>query len=193
MRFIGDVHGKMDGYLEIISSCESSVQIGDFGAGFVELPEVSKNHRVIRGNHDSPSVIKKYPNYISDGYIENGIMFIGGAWSIDWQYRVPGLTWWEDEECSIEELQGFIDSAQMHKPRIIVSHDCPSSVAKTMFLEGTHKPVYPTRTGQAFDFLFSAYKPEIWVFGHWHQNQVNKIENTYFICLNELSYIDIEF
>ena len=40
MRFIDDVHGKIDQYLKIIADCDESIQVGDMGVGFVCLNEL---------------------------------------------------------------------------------------------------------------------------------------------------------
>ena len=94
MRFIGDVHGKMDEYLGVIANCDESIQVGDFGAGFVPLPVVSERHRFIRGNHDSPSVCRESPNWIEDGAHMGDMFFCGGAFSIDRYRRHVGIDWW---------------------------------------------------------------------------------------------------
>ena len=64
MRFIGDVHGKMGDYLHITDGCAESIQVGDFGAGFVPLPSLDLRHRFIRGNHDRR---KLFPDQHTDG------------------------------------------------------------------------------------------------------------------------------
>jgi hypothetical protein len=40
MRFIGDVHGKIEGYLALLDADSMSFQVGDMGLGFgVTLPK----------------------------------------------------------------------------------------------------------------------------------------------------------
>ena len=73
------------------------------GLGFsgVYLPhDEVMNHKFIRGNHDDPQACREHPYWIKDGLIENDIMYIGGAWSIDREYRTEGVSWWRDEELS---------------------------------------------------------------------------------------------
>jgi predicted phosphodiesterase len=50
---------------------------------------------------------------------------------------------------------------------------------------------FNTRTGLALQAMFEIHQPEVWLFGHWHINKVQKIGATNFICLAELSFIDI--
>jgi Icc-related predicted phosphoesterase len=194
MRFIGDVHGRMKEYTTVTSGCDSSVQVGDFGAGFVPLPILSVNHRFIRGNHDNPEICRQSPNWIADGTCEtinnNRLLFIGGAWSVDRRFRTEGVDWWPDEECSWQILDQCIDSAQSHKPNVIVTHDCPYSLLGDLF--GPHATRYMgNRTSQALDAVFDTHKPELWIFGHHHVDIQKNISGTEFVCLGELSYIDI--
>jgi predicted phosphodiesterase len=207
MRFIGDVHGKFARYETIIKDCRDSVQVGDMGVGFRNLlgelgagpphaKMVAGNHRFIRGNHDNPSVCKSHSQWIKDGTqetTENGtkIMYLGGAWSIDWEHRTEGLSWWEDEQCSVAELNEFIDSYLTFKPHVMVTHDCPTQIAQTHFL-GAHKPYFPTRTDQALQSMFEFYQPQLWIFGHWHSHRNVTENNTKFICLEELQSMDID-
>ena len=195
MRFIGDVHGKIDQYVEITRGCQESVQVGDMGVGFVDVPVLDSNHRFIRGNHDNPSLCLDHPNWIPDGTSEfrnslqpYSILYIGGAWSIDRAYRTEGINWWPDEELGHMELLECIKAADRVKPRVIVSHDMPQSLAEHMF---NAIPI-STRTQQALDVIWQTQPPEFWIFGHWHKDRVEQIDNTTFICLNELSYIDLD-
>ena len=189
IRFVGDVHGKINDYVKIVQDCERSVQVGDFGAGFVKMPILDPHkHKFIRGNHDNPNTCKTTPNWIKDGEIEDNILYVGGAFSIDRNSRVEGINWWSDEELTIVELNEIIDKAEIYQPKIIVSHDCPTRVAEILFGK---KPL-KTRTQDALAAVFNVCQPKIWVFGHWHEDKDQIINNCRFICLNELSYIDLE-
>jgi len=187
VRYIGDVHGKMDQYLKLIDGVESSVQVGDFGAGFVPLPELGDQHRFIRGNHDSPEICRSHPGWIRDGAYDGECLYIGGAWSIDQQRRTAGINWWPDEELTILEFENIILSAERLCPQTIISHDCPSNVVGQLF---GLRPIQ-TRTQQALDVVLDVCEPKLWIFGHWHQDVDMMINGTRFICLDELSYIDI--
>lgn len=199
MRLIGDIHGDIFKYMNIISGATESVQVGDFGIGFIDddLPDqlhADGQHKFIRGNHDDPSRCKERPGYIPDGTYdaERSILYIGGAWSIDWKWRVPGRSWWPDEELSVSELVRMHELMVHHEPRIVVTHDCPASVAYDFFIKGTNKPLYETRTAQALEGMFRRYQPEQWYFGHWHEDVSREINGTQFTCLGINSYVDIE-
>lgn len=210
-RIIGDIHGKWNSYQKLIdtsyNNIDNSIQVGDFGVGFFppqtteEMNDFVKNnpksHRFIRGNHDNPHICKnEMYGYIQDGTVENDVMYIGGAWSIDQYYRTSGVDWWEDEQCSYEELSNFVDTYEKTKPRIMITHDCPTIAAYHMFVKNGNsiggKSLHLTRTGEALQQMFEIHKPDFWFFGHWHNTVSRKIDNTVFVCLDELKYIDID-
>jgi hypothetical protein len=51
--------------------------------------------------------------------------------------------------------------------------------------------VYPTRTGQALSAMWNAYKPPMWICGHYHASVTEIIGPTTFRCLNELEPFEI--
>lgn len=208
-RVIGDIHGNVTYYKTycIGDFTGPTIQVGDFGVGFGQsefwyksLNEFhsSGDHTFIRGNHDNPATCKKIPSWIPDGTVKNDIMFLGGAFSIDQEWRTEGLDWWPDEECSISELMEFIDIYSVVKPRIMITHDGPMSVTEQMFIKtgramgGPNAQMYPTRTGQALDAMFRNHQPEFWFMGHWHHTMTYNENGTTFVCLGEFDYIDVD-
>jgi hypothetical protein len=209
-RIVGDVHGKFDRYKKIIAECDRSIQVGDLGVGFrhTQGPRVGEiygnpphyamvrgDHRFIRGNHDSPIECKKHSQFIPDGTVENDVMYIGGALSIDRAWRIEGYSYWSDEEASVEELNRFVDIYATVKPRVMITHECPESVAEIIgarFYRKKLEPEFASRTRQALQAMFEIHQPELHVFGHWHHSFDEVINGTRFICLSELEYRDVE-
>ena len=214
-RLIGDVHGLKYDLAIVLQNLPEDVtgviQVGDLGVGFgqsdywhedLENMLKSVNGRFIRGNHDNPFMCRQMNTCIKDGLVENEVMFIGGAWSIDnpnappgWHRRTIGIDWWPEEELTHAQLNQLSFLYSMVKPRVMVTHDCPLSISNKLFIERgkTFSDVqYNTRTGAAFEEMFKIHKPELWVFGHWHCDADEVIDGTRFICLNELSYADID-
>lgn len=194
IRFIGDIHGDLYEWYRIIHGVSHSVQVGDFGVGFQPIPDpqnISLNHKFIRGNHDDPKACRLSSRWIEDGHYDpkHDIMYVGGAYSIDKQFRTPMINWWPDEELSYPEFQRVIDSYENLKPSIMVTHDCPTSISNEMFNPSQR---IPNITSQALDIMFSLYQPKLWLFGHWHVSKVCVINGTRFICLGINSFIDIE-
>lgn len=195
-RFVGDIHAEWYRYLEVIKGSENSIQVGDFGLGFGQNPVEyagidPTKHRFIRGNHDAPALCEEAPNWIPDGHFdaEHSMFFVGGAVSIDIHLRTEGITWWKDEELSIERLYAMHDAFVEAKPRIMVTHECPEFVPPLM-KRNYHKDT--SRTRQAFQSMWEMHKPEIWIYGHWHGSFDRNIMGTRFICLNILEHIDVD-
>lgn len=210
-RLIGDIHGKFNDYRHYAIGDFSgpSIQIGDFAIGFGQssywhdmVNEYHLDtHRFIRGNHDNPYKCKEMVGYIPDGLVEDDVMFIGGAWSIDnpnappgWYKRTLNKDWWLDEECSDDQFEQFLTTVKTVKPRVMITHDCPGSVSYEMFWGSgfVTGPVYPNRTSAWMDKIFEAHQPEFWFFGHWHKTMIHKAGNTTFACLGELDTIDVD-
>lgn len=40
--------------------------------------------------------------------------------------------------------------------------------------------------------MFTAHKPKLWLFGHWHMPFDEVVSGTRFICLAELATIDVD-
>jgi hypothetical protein len=208
-RIIGDIHGCFNDYKAYcLSNFEGpTIQVGDFGVGFgqsdywhesVDAYHVAGGHRFIRGNHDDPKQCRNMKSWIPDGTIENHTMFIGGAWSIDHAWRTEGVSWWADEECSIEQFNQLIDIYATMRPRVMITHDCPTEAAIEMFqkpgllLGGAGAKLQKTRTASALQSMYEIHQPDFWFFGHWHITKHLKLGNTRFHCLGELDYIDFD-
>jgi len=205
---IGDVHGKFGQYKTLTKDHRNTIQVGDLGVGFRRLGSepgdpmeyltnppydymFAGNHRFIRGNHDNPAVCSRHTQCIKDGTIEDGVLYIGGAWSIDQAYRTEGYSWWPDEQCSLERLNEIVDLAILYKPHTIISHDCPEGIVPALFLNHSKEHIH-TRTGQALESIRQLAPPKQWIFGHWHESRATVITGTMFICLAELETIEID-
>jgi hypothetical protein len=128
ITFIGDVHALVDEYLGIIARYPRTFQLGDFGFGeapgwinCLSVPPYSENHRILRGNHDSPAVAHQVPQCLADWGEWNGVFYVAGADSIDKKWRTPGKSWWPDEELSQDELTKAIAAFEARKPEVVES------------------------------------------------------------------------
>lgn len=204
-RYIGDIHGRNQPYLDIVRiSPYPTVQVGDYGCGFTInpittfLPNEINRHFFIRGNHDHPLKCKEQDNWIPDGHFdeEHKILYVGGANSIDRMYRREGIDWWPEEQLTIGELDAIIDNAQKNPPEIIISHECPEFISDAICTLAHYRKFNDdNRTRMALQALYHlnvGKTPKLHIFGHWHVDADLRINGTRFICLNELSYIDID-
>jgi hypothetical protein len=206
MKFIGDVHGKFTAYEKLIRAHKDTIQVGDMGVGFFKTePDgsvkahrnppydkmVASNARFIRGNHDNPNLCKRHTQWIPDGHLEDGMMFIGGGISIDKAYRYEGLDYWCNEELNMFEFQPIVKKYFDAKPEIMVTHDCPEWVLPIMG-HRLSKLDEPSLTRRTFAFMHQGHKPKLWVFGHWHKSFDKAVGGTRFVCLAELEMKDLE-
>ena len=203
---VGDIHGKIAPFHAFVQRMHGRevavVQVGDFGHGFLDhrtakraasfFRENAGTCGFIRGNHDDPQICRTMPGWIPDGHYDPnwGIMFVGGAFSVDQHLRTQGLDWWEDEECSIAELNAIVDRYAAVQPRIMVTHDAPAGAIRVLFpRDRVQQPM--SRTMQALNAMLELHRPDLWIFGHWHRSAVGIADGTRFQCLGELRYCSV--
>lgn len=183
---IGDVHGKVDRYWNILQKHKSSsIQVGDFGFKKEHdwhLANIDySQHKINFGNHDDYTYLHK-PHSLSNFSIsKSGLMTIRGAYSIDKVYRTENLNWWANEELNYSEMQQAVDFYNFNKPKIIISHDCPHEVRKQLF--GINDK---SITSNGLQIMFENHQPDLWIFGHHHKSKNEVINGTRFVCLAEL-------
>lgn len=202
---IGDVHGKTQQYQKMLRQKfegQRTIQCGDMGIGFsgVGLHKMPSNHVWIRGNHDNPEECRKNPNYLGDyGYLaDDNLFYVAGAYSIDHQWRVPGVSWWQDEQLSTSDLQHAIELYKKSKPRFVVSHEAPKYASVTLLhdLDGAYFAAkggcQTSRTCEALQVMLDFHRPEQWVFGHYHIAKSFVQDGTKFTCIPELGTYEID-
>lgn len=196
MLIIGDVHGKVDQYHQIIKreKAEKSVQLGDFGFQrqhdwFLENMDCAA-HKVLFGNHDYyPYLHKPHSMCGTCAYNrDEDIFFVRGAYSIDHKLRLIGRDLFEDEEIPYSQFDQVLHFYEQIRPTTVVTHDCPHAILSPFF---AYSHFHFNRTGQLLDALFYSHKPKTWIFGHHHISRKMDIYGTEFICLNELESIYI--
>lgn len=202
LRLVGDVHGYTGNYLDMVKDVPLSLQVGDVGFRYDDLKTLdSDKHRIVAGNHDNycedengkfylqtPHFLGDYGVWEAPGF--GPVFYVRGAWSIDQDVRTWGLDWWPKEELSIAELHDALALYTEVKPRLVVTHDCPSTVADIL-LAG--KPRFATcRTSHGLEAMFRTHQPKWWIFGHYHVDWRQQIEGTTFVCLDELSVFDLD-
>lgn len=202
LAFIGDVHGNvpyiesLKGYLET-NEVDRVIQVGDMGILWRhnnpdECPVTQAVETLgvewwfIDGNHDNhPNLRNRDPQitekirYIPRGTIEeiDGIKFgfLGGAYSIDKDYRAEGWDWWPEEMPTREEAEPLMDKGI----DVLVTHEIPDSFkpAKYMNVEKKHEDASkPTR--ELVEEVMLSNNPQHVFCGHWHQHNVQMLGTT---------------
>jgi len=214
MIIIGDVHGKYYEYFDLVKHQKSSFQLGDFGfesswnkLNYSDLDATM--HKVGQGNHDPHEYLTNQMPYWTGRFgkqlVDNINMYwIGGALSIDLVYRVGDWlgrerkpmykTWWPNEQLDLFEMEACKKEFLQEKPRIVVSHTCPSSIIPSFAHNKSGNIMdhygwgasYNDMTSQFLQLLWEQHQPELWLFGHFHHNVNMKVNGTNFICLGEL-------
>ena len=195
IRIIGDTHGRIESYRNIIKDIDHSIQLGDFGfEEWNQLSDInSDNHKILAGNHDDYSICKYSQLYLGDygnmNFHGMEFFFIRGAFSIDKAHRTENISWWKDEELEYTEMMKAMNEYENTKPDMVLTHDCPDEVNELVF-GITTKMNNPT--SMLFKHLFELHQPKLWMFGHWHETLYKDIKGTTFVCLDELDYIDYD-
>lgn len=209
LRIIGDVHGNVHQYYDLIQEANFSIQVGDFGfKSHLDWLKDNVNpsyHRVIRGNHDyygkgyedplhsltsidEGCKLFEYQNH--EGHYHN-IFSVRGAMSIDKSMRTLGRDYFEEEELNWQQSNNIIDYYQNLKDAgesidIMISHDCPQFVREQAFGIGDK-----SNTASLLETLYNINPPRLWLFGHYHKSMTLVHESTTFECLPELGCYDI--
>jgi predicted phosphodiesterase len=195
----GDIHGHWLYLNELIEAQKPDLilQTGDFGY-FPKIKQYHPHHiqnghteiRFIDGNHEDHDRLSKirhpeirpgifYQKRGSTITLEDGrtILFMGGAASIDKEFRTPGHDWFPQETITQKDL----DDLPNIKIDIVISHTCPREFE--ILGKGWHAGTDPSMT--ALSSILETYHPDQWFFGHWHMFKQDRYRNCEWICLND--------
>lgn len=192
---VGDVHGKINEFYKITQKYtdHTIICLGDFGLQqehnwFLRNMDVT-NRKILFGNHDWYPYL--YENHSLGDYFywpELGdVFFIRGANSIDNHMRYENVDWFRNEELSMREWYQIMDNYEQIKPTVVVSHDCPLEIQSKII----DKP-FKSITNQGLQELYEIHEPNLWIFGHYHKDLVKQINFTKFVCLNELTILNLD-
>jgi len=194
IRLIGDSHQNDIQYLSLIKEVEYSIQLGDHGFTYDHLQNIdSTRHRVLLGNHDNYDIAHKCPNMLGNyGVLTLGgqrFFFIRGGLSIDKAWRIPHVSWWPQEQFTLNEEKECFEAYCAEKPDFVLSHDCPFCCYKEVLTNSAK--FYGSTTATFLERCFNYYQPKRWVHAHFHITKRYYIGKTQFDCLDELDFIDL--
>lgn len=208
MLLIGDVHGMLDAYLDIVEEEQFSLQLGDFGGdrqwnALNYLGLCSKSHKIVGGNHDPYPHCLQSPYSLGNYGLTNvgghTLFFIRGGNSIDKFKRVANdQTWSYREELNFSEMFAVVEMYKRLRPDIVVSHVPPTPIHNMVFGDNHHLTKYHLdeefveNTARLGKICFQFHQPKLWAFGHLHISIDTVIGDTRFIGLNELETFRLE-
>lgn len=148
--------------------------------------------RVIDGNHDfHPGAAAAYPAGpdgvapIRDGLLDwatrgsrwewCGARFgaLGGAASIDWRSRVPGLTWWPTEEVTDDEVAHLGNDPV----DVLFTHDAPIGTVERHVHSGISPDLPSLRNRKKVQQARNNTRPALQVHGHFHTRYSARAQN----------------
>jgi len=143
----------------------------------------------IDGNHDNFPVIWSYPeiekfggivNQISDSifYLQRGQVYtigdkvfwvMGGAQSIDKNFRKEGISWWKEEIPNFMEMKKGMESLEKVGWNVdyAITHDAPKNIRKFLFSHHYDDP--EDSLIKYLDEIFSKLNFKHHYFGHHHK------------------------
>ena len=110
----------------------------------------------------------------------DNFLFVGGADSIDKQYRTIGVDWFSQEILNHEDWEYIIEQHKNTKIDTIISHTCPSSFEMRSVFNMKHADF----SRKVLEELLQEFKPMKWYFGHWHIYKKQQYKNTIWTCLD---------
>lgn len=123
---------------------------------------------------------EQYPNlmFARDGeiFFIDGLNYlvIGGAYSVDKNYRLAnGYGWWEDEQPS-DEIKAFVEKQIMARSiDIVLSHTCPYKYEpRETFLPFVDQSKVDKSTELWLDTIEEKLNYKTWYCGHWHIDKI---------------------
>jgi hypothetical protein len=190
------------------------IQVGDMGFGFPGAVPWKTPYPLeclwVDGNHENFDMLSKRHlanfgqdpyhtyrpaewmgflqrwTYLPRGSVRDGILFVGGASSIDKMYRTVGLDWWGEENISYSDQERVLDAIDKHQGTIhtVISHDCPTSFVMAPVLFG---PEYHDGNRRFLEEVRKRVRPKRWYFGHYHAKFSGHVEGCDWRCINMAS------
>ena len=128
--------------------------------------------------HDNVAHIPRGTVWTWDGVT---FMGLGGAHSVDRQWRTPGVDWFPEE--TLTYGQAFEAATVPQDIDIMVTHDCPSSVeipgiAGNPYGFPAEEIALAEKHRELLGFVVGNLKPKILVHGHYHVNYSDVFDTT---------------
>lgn len=193
-RLIGDLHGDFQSKTLMTPN---SIQLGDLDLYGYDNWFFSDYPRFfICGNHDRFSILNPDGDdlqtivqnlvYIPRGYVSGEVLFVGGAASVDRDQRIPGHSWYPEEELTQRQFHKIMSINT--KISVIVSHDCPTEIFNKINM--SDNTTIGSNHRNALTEIFNKFQPKLSVFGHHHTYFDQTINNCRFVCIPSNRYMN---
>ena len=150
-----------------------------------ERPENISTYKEVEMFGGKVLIEEEYPNLIfaKDGEIYNidgkKILVIGGAYSVDKQYRLlHGYEWFKDEQLTEIEMDNILNKIKGMHFDIVLTHTCPYKYEpREVFMRGLDQTKVDKSMEKFLDVVESSITYDKWYCGHYHiEKKVDKLE-----------------
>ncbi len=150
-----------------------------------ERPENIATYKEVEMFCGKVFIEEEYPNLIfaKDGEIYNidgkKILVIGGAYSVDKEYRLlHGYKWFKEEQLTKEEMDTILDKVKSKHFDIVLTHTCPYKYEpREVFMQGLDQSKVDKSMEHFLDEIEEKISYDKWYCGHYHtEKQVDKLE-----------------
>lgn len=150
-----------------------------------ERPENISTYKEVDMFGGKVFIEEEYPNLI---FAKNGelydidnkkVLVIGGAYSVDKNYRITyGHPWFKDEQLSKKEMDNILNKYKGQHIDIVLSHICPLKYEPTeVFMKGIDQSDVDKSMEKFLDEVEESIDYDKWYCGHYHtEKQIGKLE-----------------
>lgn len=130
------------------------------------LPIVSWHNGKVYQVADNIFYAKHGEIYDIDNY---KFLFIGGALSIDKEYRIYQVSWWLEEELNYQDQLYTLNNLDKYNWSVdyVITHAAPASILLNMF-PNKHEFNGQSATEKFLDYIYQNICFKQWYFGHYH-------------------------
>ena len=124
--------------------------------------------------------------YMPRGTIRDGILYIGGARSINTRHAIRGVNWFPEENISHEEQQFIYDEIVSYGPdniHTMITHDAPAVFDVSEGCTQTGREIVDGNR-KFLDSVRQMVRPTYWFFGHYHYKLKGNVAGTKFRCID---------
>lgn len=117
------------------------------------------------------------------------VLVIGGAYSVDKEYRLMyGYKWFKDEQLTKEEMDVIYNKVRENHYDIVMTHTCPYKYEPTeVFLSGIDQSKVDKSMEHFLDKIEENIKYDKWYCGHYHTEKIIDKLEFMFESIKELS------